>query len=137
MLHLRKMAMVMMAAAMAAAMTAAGCTGMRESYRSSQFETRSFEFLRTVRWGYYERAVAYVAKEAAVPDPDIFQTAKVSDYKTGAYQISEDAMRITQPVTFHYYRTDNYTERSTTVEMVWRYDAEEGDWFLVSGFPTF
>ncbi len=133
MLRLRKTAMVMTAAVMAAA----GCAGMQKSYRSSQFETRSFEFLRAVRWGYYERAVAYVAKEAETPAPDIFETLHFSNYKTGDWQISEDAMRVTQPVTFHYYRTDNYTERSTTVEMVWQYDADRGDWFLVSGFPAF
>ena len=131
--HLRKTAIVLLAAVL----TAAGCTAMKESYRSSQFETRSFDLVRAIRWGEYEMAVAFLAKEAEAPDPDIFQAVKISDYKTGAYQISEDAMRITQPVTFRYYRTDIYIERSTTVEMVWQYDADKGDWFLRSGFPSF
>ena len=131
--HLRKTAIVLLAGVLAAA----GCSGMKESYRSSQFETRSFELVRAIRWGEYEMAVAFLAKEAEAPDPDIFQAVKISDYKTGAYQISEDAMRITQPVTFRYYRTDIYIERSTTVEMVWQYDTDRGDWFLLNGFPSF
>ncbi|MCF8053219.1 MAG: hypothetical protein K9L59_18435 [Desulfobacterales bacterium] len=133
MTYLRKTVIVLLTAVLAVA----GCAGMRESYRSSQFETRSFELVRAIRWGEYEMAVAFLDKEAEAPDPEIFQAVKISDYKTGAYQISEDAMRITQPVTFRYYRTDIYTERSTTVEMVWKYDTDRGDWFLLSGFPSF
>jgi len=131
--YLRRTTIVLLTALLAAA----GCTAMKESYRSSQFETRSFELVRAIRWGEYEMTVAFLSKETAAPDPDIFQAVKVSDYKTGAYQIFDDAMRITQPVTFRYYRTDIYIERSTTVEMVWQYDTDRGDWFLVSGLPSF
>ena len=131
--HLRKS----MIALLAASLAAASCAGMQKSYRSSQFETRSFDLVRAIRWGEYEMAVAFMAREAAAPDPEIFQAVKLSDYNTGAYQISDDAMRITQPVTFRYYRTDSYIERSTTMEMVWQYDTDRGDWFLRSGFPSF
>jgi hypothetical protein len=133
MLHLRKTVMVLLAAVLAAA----GCAGMKESYRSNQFETRSFELVRAIRWGEYEMAVAFLSRGTEAPDPDIFQKVKISDYKTGAYQVSADAMRITQPVTFRYYRTGIYIERSTTVEMVWQYQPEDNNWFLVSGFPSF
>ena len=70
------------------------------------------------------------------PDPDIFERVKVTDYKMGARQLSEDALRATQPVTFRYYRAAVPVEQSKTVEMVWQYDTKEGDWFLVS-FPAF
>ena len=93
--------------------------------------------MRAIRWGDYDSAVACLAQGAKAPDPKIFEAVKVSDYDTGPLRMSADGMRITQPATFRYYRTDTYRERSTAVEMVWRYDPEAKNWFLESGFPAF
>ena len=131
--HLRKILMVLLVATLAAA----GCAGTQSKIRSNQFESRSWDLLRAIRWGDYDRAVACIAQEAEPLDPALFEAVKVSDYKAGAWRISDDAMRMEQPVTFRYYRVDAPVERSTTVEMVWRYDPDERNWFLVSGFPAF
>ena len=47
-------------------LAASGCAGV-QSYRANQFETRARELVRAIRWGEYERAVAFLARIILAP----------------------------------------------------------------------
>lgn len=132
-----KTTLIVLAAVLAAALAASGCARLQKKFSTDDFDTRAGTLYRAIRWGEFEKAFALMAPEADRPDPSLLRQVKVTDYRPGPYEVSADATRITQPVTFRYYRSDTLVERTTQVETHWRYEPEAGQWFLESGFPTF
>ena len=125
------------ALALVAGLVLAGCASIQKTASSEQFDLRSWAFLRAIRWGDIEKLPVFFAPDVDFPQRAALEEVRVTDVDAGPWQVTSDAMHITQSVTFKYYRTDTLVEKSLTADQVWRYDPDAHNWFLESGFPAF
>jgi hypothetical protein len=101
-----------------------------------------FDYQSAIRWGELEAALAHVdpAHQQAHPLTDIarrrFQQLQVTGYyvKTST---QDDQDRVHQAVEIRLVNRHTQTERSVLDRQVWRWDGEQGRWWLTTGLPDF
>jgi len=117
-----------------------GCATYDRHLQQERFEDITEAYGNAIRWGKYEVANGFrdiKGKEADKPDFEYLKNIKVSSYELKTVNISADGNVVQQDVEIEYYKIDQFIERTITDSQVWKYDEEEGRWFLQSDFPNF
>lgn len=116
----------------------AGCAGNRQL---SALEQAQHAWSAAIRWSDFEGALALVdpgvraARPVSALELERYRQVQVSQYRELSSRAGEtEAVRVVEIGVINRHtmaeRTIRYTER-------WRYDAQAGRWWLISGLPDF
>jgi hypothetical protein len=115
-----------------------GCAMIEEKKQQESFEDITEVYGKAIRWGKFEVANGFRAnkgKEEERPDFEYLKNIKVTSYELKAVNISEDGKVVQQDVEIEYYKIEQFIEKTITDSQLWKYNEEEGRWFLHSELP--
>lgn len=109
------------------------------SEQGRMFERSTFAYERALRWGEFNKALAFHQGRDEPLEEQTRQRLKqvrVTSYDTVyARRISEN--EVEQIVEVKYYLENQVVERSLTLKQHWQYDEKKQAWYLTNSFPTF
>jgi hypothetical protein len=117
----------------------AGCAGLEENRRNSNFGLQMLSFENAMRWGEYKVAAAYIKPgllEAPV-DFDAYEGVQITDYKVRNTVTSADESQTTLELRISYLRKGEITIRTLDETQVWEYDEASKRWWLMNPLPEF
>lgn len=125
------------AAALALALTAAGCASTFGFRREELFERTAKRYAQVIRWSDFGAARAFLSRSAAEAQRAGLERVRVTDYRVRSLAYAPDARQAFQLVEISYHKIDDPRIRNLEDRQVWDFDAERGAWLLSSGLPAF
>jgi len=123
-----------------AAAALGGCAMMPQTEQFLLDETLN-HYAGVIRWGNFEEAASFVDPETLKAHPltqldiDRYHQVRVTTYNEGAaHMVAEHEVH--QSVEIGVVNVNTQAARSVIDNQVWRYDAKEKRWWLVSGLPN-
>lgn len=111
-----------------------GCV-LQRSGQSRDLETLLSRYESAVRWGYWDAVLSCRHKDApAMPELDL-DNIQVTGYLVRKGPLLVDPDTASQTVEISYVRKSEQSLRKARDEQLWRYDAEQKQWWLHSAFP--
>ncbi len=116
------------------ALTLASCATVRSwdlLDRRGAFETSQREYTQSIRWGAFENARPFVAKDALERwDATLPQLSNVrfSEYAMQSSEFNIDKMTATVHVTYNGYKVNSLVERTVEEKQEWFRDPVSGLW---------
>ena len=109
------------------------------SEQGRMFERSTFAYERAIRWGEFNKALAFHRGKDEPLDESTRRELKqirVTSYDTVyARRLGEN--EVEQIVEVKYYLENQVVERSLTLKQHWEYDENKQAWYLTSPFPSF
>lgn len=126
------------------ALTVAACGKVAATKRGNQFQKTLKEYNALIRWGYYEKAGAFINMRAGVPrqlDLEYLQEIRVTHYEI-IRQIAigddlKDPREIAIDVDVDYYHDRTLRVKSIKYQQLWWHDEVAEQWFLDGDLPDF
>ena len=126
------------------ALTVVACAKVAATKRSNQFQKILKDYNASIRWGYYEKASAFINMRDGVPrklDLDYLKEIRVTRYDI-IRQIAigddlKDPREIAIDVDVDYYHDSTLRVKSIKYQQLWWYDEVAGQWFLDADLPDF
>ncbi len=117
----------------------AGCAGLEENRRNSNFGLQMLSFENAMRWGNYKLAASYIKPGLldAPVDFDAFEGLQITDYKVRNTVTSADESQTTLELRISYLRKGDASVRSLDHTQLWEYDEETKRWWLMTPLPEF
>ncbi len=122
---------------LAAALLSAACASTFDFRREELFEDMAKRYGRLIRWSEFDAAKPYLAADAPKERGTVPASVRVSDYEVLQVAYTEDKRQVLQTVKITYFKQDNPRLRTIEDLQVWEFSADQGAWFLKSGFPDF
>jgi hypothetical protein len=117
-----------------------GCASIDQRKRVDMLNRATHEYERAIRWGEYEDAIAF-RKPPVAPAlnrrPDMLKRYRVTAYETRGTALNDDGTEARVLVQIKYYNEERMQEVTLTDRQTWKYDAEQGLWYLDSPLPAF
>jgi hypothetical protein len=114
-----------------------GCASMDERKKTILLDRATRQYERAIRWGDYEDASAFRNQRAGAPNPDSLKRFRVTSYETQSTVLNEDETEAQVVVQIKYYNEDRMQEVTLTDRQTWKYDSDQGVWYLDSPLPSF
>jgi hypothetical protein len=122
---------------LAAALLSSACASTFDFRREELFEDMSKRYGRLVRWSEFDAARAYLADDVPKERGTVPAGVRVADYEVQKVAYTEGKRQVLQTVMIVYFKQDNPRLRALEDAQVWEFNADQGAWFLKSGFPHF
>lgn len=118
-----------------------GCLVAGNAVAGGNYEKRLEKYGFAIRWSDFDAANAFV-KPIGNDDTwsraaDQYRDVRVADYVVKDSKYQKDPKQVLQTVEILYYRVNNPTIRSLIDRQRWAYDADEKEWYLMTGLPAF
>jgi hypothetical protein len=116
-----------------------GCATYDKHKQQESFEDITEVYGKAIRWGKFEVANDFRDNKGNEEKPDFeyLKNIKVTSYELKAVNVSHDGNAVQQDVEIEYYKIDQFIEKTITDGQLWKYNEEEGRWFLHSELPDF
>jgi hypothetical protein len=90
-----------------------------------------------IRWGYFDTAYGYVARDKRSAVPKYVENVQVTSYEVLQPPLMKGEKDLEQIVRIEYVYKDTQTLRTLSDRQLWSYDKDANSWWLQSGVPTF
>jgi len=117
-----------------------GCTTMGEKHKLYEFERTEKAYRKLLSRSDMEAALRLVDQDWYRNHPLDLKALKPFQVTYCAVKnvaVSENKLLVTQILEIHYYRTDQYIEKTMQFQQKWRYNGEIGAWMVQNGLPPF
>ena len=117
-----------------------GCASIESGNKISLFDTTSRGYDLAIRWGNYEEAYGFKKlsnSDANLPNFDDYRQVRVTDYLVKKTIVSPDKSKVLRFVDIQYYRMRDVTVKVISDRQIWKWDEDEGRWYLMSVLPDF
>lgn len=114
------------------------CATMETRQRETTFDMATAVYGKAVRWSDFEAAEQLRRmddKQTARPLPA--NDIRVTSYKTVRASPNADGNEIALTVHITYYHDGVMTLKDVTDQQVWKYDADEQNWYITTALPEF
>ena len=120
------------------ALLLSGCASVGNSKRSITLEKATRIYDNAIRWGDYDVANSLRKQPAAgSPGPVLLRRIKVTALEPVSMSVSEDQSEVQRVVEIRYYNEDSMKIVTLMDHQMWKYDAAEKTWQLVTPLPAF
>jgi hypothetical protein len=118
-------------------LTACGSVGGKRSPRDAML----YEYVSTIRWSDFDRAVGFVDPKTLEADPiESIELERYKQFQVTGYQVRTGVEpvqgRYEQVVEIRMINRHTQAEKMLLDRQVWRWDEEAGRWWLSSGLPN-
>lgn len=115
----------------------AGCvTTLTDLSKKESFDDITRAYGGSMRWSDFDSAILFVRQPGAV-GLDVLKNIKMTTYEVKHHLVIQEGFRIRQIASIAYFKKSDMLLRTISVEEVWEYTEEDGQWYLVKGFPDF
>jgi hypothetical protein len=115
----------------------AGCATASKLMKERRFDDASKGFRHAIRWSDFAAAYRFKEDGGSLPDLDRFKGIEVTSYEIVQSTQLVEGSQILEVAEIHYYKTSDMKERTLMSHLVWEYDEEKENWFLIEGWPDF
>ena len=117
-----------------------GCANLETRERASVLRTQVVRYAKTLRWGDYEGANAYILRQEGterVENVSLLQKIRVTKYEVLDTRIDADNETARARIRLSYFHTDRRIESSITDTQIWRFNTDAKGWFIDGNLPDF
>jgi hypothetical protein len=117
-----------------------GCASIDETKKLTLLDRATRQYESAIRWGEYEDASAFrnpAGTRAVAPNRDSLKQFRVTSYETQSTVLNEDGTEAKVVVQIKYYNEDRMQEVTLVDRQTWKYDTDQGVWYLDSPLPAF
>lgn len=119
-------------------MASSGCASVKEDAKRIALEHTLKSYRQAIRWGYFPAAAGFLSPEQRTElDSERLENLRVTGYEVvqpGLIGPDDTAVQLVQ---IEYVIEDRQRLERLSDRQRWRYDPENGAWWLESGLPAF
>jgi len=108
--------------------------------KEKKFNDTSRGFRHAIRWSDFAGAHGF-KKDAQdggnLPDLNRFKLINVTSYEVIQTAQLVEGSQVLEVAEIQYYKTNDMKEITLMSRLVWEYDEEKENWFLIEGWPDF
>ena len=116
-----------------------GCASMDERKKTVMLDMATRHYESAIRWGDYATANAFRIQESTsepTPNPENLKRFRVTSYETLNTVLNENETEARIVVQIRYYDEERMKEVTLTDRQTWKYDVDQGQWYLESPLPA-
>jgi hypothetical protein len=113
-----------------------GCAALDDLSHKGAYQDTTKAYASSMRWSDFDTARLLV-KQPNLPGPDVLKNIKITTYEVKQHLVIQDGLRIRQLASISYFKKSDMLLRTISVEEIWELNADDNQWYLTRGFPTF
>lgn len=118
-----------------------GCLAAANAVAGGNYDKRLETYGAAIRWSDFDAANAFIKPtgddDAWSKAAEQYRDVRVADYVVKDSKSQKDPEQVLQTVEILYYKINNPTIRRLIDRQRWAYDADEKEWYLMTGLPAF
>jgi hypothetical protein len=131
-------ALILIVAATGVALGAASCGEVKKDRLGQALYSATTGYGQAIRWGYYDAAIAFLEPETREGfDPEALSNIRVTGYEVLQPAVISPEETAAQLVRIEYVLQDEQRVKTLSERQDWRWDKDDGAWWLHSGLPKF
>jgi hypothetical protein len=117
-----------------------GCSTVSNVMKEKKFDETVESFHYAMRWSDFKSAITFrqdIAPSDISSHLDLLKPIKITSFSVIETIPTDNRKRILQVSEIQYYHSNYMKEKTVVARMLWAYDPEKENWYIVEGWPKF